>query len=67
MVPPADAGALAAGLATLVENPALRRSLGEAARREAVAHHTWRSHVRKTIAALEATETRSAVEKMPRS
>jgi glycosyltransferase involved in cell wall biosynthesis len=67
MVPPADAGALAAGLATLVENPALRRSLGEAARREAVAHHTWRSHVRKTIVALEATETRSAVEKMPRS
>ena len=64
MVPPADAGALAAGLSMLVENPALRRQLGEAARREAVAQHTWRSHVRKTIAALEAREARDAVEKM---
>jgi glycosyltransferase involved in cell wall biosynthesis len=56
MVPPADADALAVGLSRLVEDPALCRSLGDAARREAVAHHTWRSHVRKTIDALEALE-----------
>jgi glycosyltransferase involved in cell wall biosynthesis len=52
-VPPADAGALAAGLSRLVEDAALRRALGDAARREALAHHTWRSHVRKTISAIE--------------
>ena len=56
MVPPADAGALAVGLSQLVENVDLRRSLGEAARREAVAHHTWRIHVRKTIEAIDAVE-----------
>jgi glycosyltransferase involved in cell wall biosynthesis len=64
MVPPADADALAAGLARLIEDPALRRSLGDAARREAVAHHTWRSHVRKTIdavGALEAISTTSTI------
>jgi glycosyltransferase involved in cell wall biosynthesis len=54
LVPPADPHALAAGLARLVEDTVLQRALGEAARRDLLAHHTWRSHVRRTIDALEA-------------
>jgi len=53
MVPPADAHALATGLMRLVEDPTLRQALGEAARRDMVAHHTWRAHVRRTVDALE--------------
>jgi glycosyltransferase involved in cell wall biosynthesis len=54
LVPPDDPDGLARGLARLVDDPALRASLGEAARRDALANHTWRAHVRRTIAALEA-------------
>jgi glycosyltransferase involved in cell wall biosynthesis len=54
LVPPNDADALADGLARLIEDPALRTTLGDAARREALANHTWRAHVRRTIDALEA-------------
>jgi glycosyltransferase involved in cell wall biosynthesis len=53
MVPPADAHALATGLMRLVEDPILRQALGGAARRDMLAHHTWRAHVRRTVDALE--------------
>ena len=49
LVQPGDAGVLAAALARLVADADLRRRLGSKARREAVAHHTWRAHVRRTI------------------
>jgi glycosyltransferase involved in cell wall biosynthesis len=52
LVPPADPAALAAAIARLVDDPALRASLGDAARRDAVAHHTWRVHVERILAAL---------------
>jgi glycosyltransferase involved in cell wall biosynthesis len=54
MVTPGDAEALADGLARLVSDQALRSALGEAARREAVARHTWRAHVGRILEALEA-------------
>jgi glycosyltransferase involved in cell wall biosynthesis len=53
MVPPGDPNALAEGLARLIDDPALRHRLGDAARRDVLAHHTWRAHVRKTIDAIE--------------
>jgi glycosyltransferase involved in cell wall biosynthesis len=55
LVPPADADALAAGLAALIDDGGLRQALGRAARDEAIAHHTWRSHVRRTLDALATT------------
>jgi glycosyltransferase involved in cell wall biosynthesis len=53
MVPPGDADALSRGLARLVDDRNLRISLGEAARRDVLAHHTWRAHVRKILDALD--------------
>jgi glycosyltransferase involved in cell wall biosynthesis len=53
LVPPGDAHALAAGLERLIVDRELRVALGAGARQSAVAHHTWRAHVRKTFAALE--------------
>lgn len=50
LVPPGDASALAQGIGTLAEDPGLRRALGEAARAEAVSHHTWRAHVERLLA-----------------
>jgi len=50
LVPPGDASALAQGIATLAEDPGLRRALGEAARAEVVSHHTWRAHVERLLA-----------------
>ena len=54
LVRPGDTGALAEGLARLVRDPELRRALGAAARRDVLAHHTWRAHVRRTLDALAA-------------
>jgi glycosyltransferase involved in cell wall biosynthesis len=54
LVPPDDPDALARGLTQLIDDPALGAALGDAARREALAHHTWRAHVRRTIDALDA-------------
>ena len=60
LVPPADAGALAAGMDRLVRDVALRAALGAAARRDALAHHTWHAHVRRTLDALDARVRASA-------
>jgi glycosyltransferase involved in cell wall biosynthesis len=60
LVPPADPEALAAGMERLVRDPALRSTLGAAARREAIAHHTWHAHVRRTLDALDARVRASA-------
>jgi glycosyltransferase involved in cell wall biosynthesis len=57
LVPPGDAGALADGLARLVHDRHLRSTLGDAARRDVLAHHTWRAHVKRILEALE-TRTR---------
>jgi glycosyltransferase involved in cell wall biosynthesis len=54
LVPPADADALTEGMDRLVRDPALRGALGAAARREALAHHTWHAHVQRTLDALDA-------------
>jgi glycosyltransferase involved in cell wall biosynthesis len=53
LVPPGDPDALAAGLAALIADAGLRQRLGHAARDEAIARHTWRIHVRRTLDALE--------------
>jgi glycosyltransferase involved in cell wall biosynthesis len=60
LVPPADAASLAAGLDRLVRDAGLRDALGAAARREALAAHTWRAHVRRTLEALDARVHASA-------
>jgi glycosyltransferase involved in cell wall biosynthesis len=60
LVSPGDAGALATGLDRLVRDADLRRSLGRAARLDALAHHTWRTHVRRTLEALDARVHASA-------
>jgi glycosyltransferase involved in cell wall biosynthesis len=49
LVPPGDPTILAAGLCALAEDPDLRRALGEAAREEALRHHTWDAHVRRLL------------------
>jgi glycosyltransferase involved in cell wall biosynthesis len=60
LVRPEDAAALAAGMDRLVRDPGLRGALGAAARREAIAHHTWHAHVRRTLDALDARVHASA-------
>jgi len=53
LVPAGNTGALAGAMARLIDDPPLRSTLGAAARREAVATHTWRAHVRRTLDAVE--------------
>ena len=52
LVEPGDVEALVAGLARLVSDPELARRLGVAARRDALAHHTWSEHTRRIVDAL---------------
>jgi glycosyltransferase involved in cell wall biosynthesis len=54
MVPPGDVHGLARGLARLVDDRNLRATLGDAARRDVLAHYTWHSHVKRILAGLEA-------------
>lgn len=49
LVPPGDPEALARALLRLRTNPALRRSLGEAARRDVCERHTWDQVVERIL------------------
>ncbi len=57
LVEPGDVAALAAGMERLLADEPLARRLGEAARRDVVAHHTWAEHTRRIVEALRAPET----------
>ena len=52
LVRPGDADALVAGMKRMLDEPALRQRLGEAARREVLARYTWKEHTRKILNAL---------------
>jgi glycosyltransferase involved in cell wall biosynthesis len=52
LVTPGDPDALAAGLERLLNEPELAHRLGAAARRDALAHHTWGDHTRRIVEAL---------------
>ncbi|HKG77538.1 MAG TPA: glycosyltransferase, partial [Beijerinckiaceae bacterium] len=54
LTPPSDADALARALERLVDDPALRASLGQAARAEVMQKHTWRQHVARVLERFEA-------------
>ncbi len=49
LVPPGDAGALAAGLGRVLEDRSARERMGAAARTRAVRHFTWRETARATV------------------
>jgi len=49
LVPPADAPALAAAIKQLLENDALRRSMGEAARKRIEESFSWEVAARETL------------------
>ncbi len=51
---PADPDALARALERLADDPALRASLGQAARAEVLRKHTWRQHVARVLERFEA-------------
>jgi glycosyltransferase involved in cell wall biosynthesis len=52
LVEPGDPDALAAALTALAADPGRRRTLGEAARRAAVAEHTWHGVVERALDAV---------------
>ena len=49
LVPPADAGSIAAALKRLMPDEGLRRRMGAAARRRVETHFTWEQAARKTV------------------
>ncbi|MCK5218922.1 glycosyltransferase [bacterium] len=53
MVNPGDPEYLAEGLKHLLDNQALRKRLGENARKEAISKYTWKEHTQRIIAKLE--------------
>ena len=46
---PGDADSLMGGLKVLIDDPSLRARLGQAARKDVIARHTWKEHTRKII------------------
>jgi glycosyltransferase involved in cell wall biosynthesis len=61
LVAPGDVEALAEGVYRLVLDEALRRRLGDEARKDVVAHHTWQQHTRRTIEHLKTLNDASGV------
>ncbi|HEX8430813.1 MAG TPA: glycosyltransferase, partial [Longimicrobium sp.] len=59
LVEPGSARSLADGIRALAADPALRRRLGDAARRDAVERHGWAEHTRRIVDALAARAGRS--------
>lgn len=55
MVQPADPEDLMNGLKVMIENPELRKQLGDNARYQAVCHHTWKKHTQNILDALNRT------------
>jgi glycosyltransferase involved in cell wall biosynthesis len=53
LVPPADAGAIAAALKRLMADEQLRQRMGVAARRRVETHFTWEQAAKKTVAVYE--------------
>jgi|YNPNPStandDraft_1061719.scaffolds.fasta_scaffold03689_2 glycosyltransferase involved in cell wall biosynthesis len=49
LVKPGDVESLSAGIETLVDKPELRYKLGANARRDVVAHYTWKEHTRRIL------------------
>jgi glycosyltransferase involved in cell wall biosynthesis len=49
LVRPGNPEDLAGGILALARDPDLRRALGEAARDEVVAKHTWKAHVERLL------------------
>jgi glycosyltransferase involved in cell wall biosynthesis len=55
LVSPGDTDELAAAMRALLDDPQRRARLGAAARREAVANHTWLEHTRRILDRLRST------------
>jgi glycosyltransferase involved in cell wall biosynthesis len=53
LVPPADAGSIAADLKRLRPDEGLRRRMGAAARRRVETHFTWEQAAKKTVGVYE--------------
>ena len=49
LVPPSDVGAFAAAITRLRDEPTLRVQLGQTARDEALAHHTWQARAEQIL------------------
>lgn len=58
LVEPGDVDALAEGIRYLVEDDSYRKSLGAAARREAIEKYSWDAHVQRTLEAFRVIEKR---------
>jgi glycosyltransferase involved in cell wall biosynthesis len=52
-VPPDDADALSSAIVRLVDDACLRARLAQAARQDAVEHHTWRQNAVRLLASFE--------------
>ncbi len=60
LVPPADADALAEGMAVLARDAELRHRLGAAARNRCLADFTWEQHTKRILDALRQVGDRAA-------
>lgn len=58
LVPPRDAGALAAAIATLLDDPTERERMGKAGRARVLQRFTWRRAAAQTVAAYESALNR---------